>query len=79
MQPLLFLKPIIKLACILGKKSKSTATPSVDFDVSRNLLSLQSFATSLKKISLKSDFIPFFFMILYMYIAPGQRLTIRLG
>ena len=26
----------------------------------------------LKKISLKSDFIQFFFMILYMYIAPGQ-------
>ena len=27
------------------------------------------------KISLKSDFIHFFFMILYMYIAPGQGLT----
>ena len=25
-----------------------------------------------KKITLKSDFIQFFFMILYMYIAPGQ-------
>ena len=25
----------------------------------------------LKKISLKSDFMQFFFMILYMYIAPG--------
>ena len=28
-----------------------------------------------KKISLKSDFIHFFFMILYMYIAPGQGQT----
>ena len=28
-----------------------------------------------KEISLKSDFIQFFFMILYMYIAPGQGLT----
>ena len=28
-----------------------------------------------KKISLKSDFIQFFFMILYMYIAPGQGQT----
>ena len=27
------------------------------------------------KISLKSNFIHFFFMILYMYIAPGQGLT----
>ena len=27
------------------------------------------------KISLKSDFIQFFFMILYIYIAPGQGLT----
>ena len=29
----------------------------------------------LKKISLKSDFMQFFFMILYMYIAPGQGQT----
>ena len=48
-----------------------------NFDVNRNLLSLRSFATSFKKISLKSDFIQFFFfMILYMYIAPRQGLTI---
>ena len=32
-----------------------------------------------KKISLKSDFIQFFFMILYMYIAPGQGLTTLWG
>ena len=31
-----------------------------NFDVNRNLLSLRSFATSFKKISLKSDFIRFF-------------------
>ena len=43
------------------------------FDVNRNILSLWSFVTSLKKISLKSDFIHIL-MILYMYeyIAPGQ-------
>ena len=47
-----------------------------NFDVNRNLLSLRSFATSFKKISLKSDFIQLiFFMILYMHKAPGQRLT----
>ena len=32
-----------------------------------------------KKISLKSDFIQFFFMILYMYIAPGQGQTAPRG
>ena len=50
-----------------------------NFDVNRNLLSLRSFATSFKKISLKSDFIHFFFMILYMYIAPGQGQTAPRG
>ena len=33
----------------------------------------------LKKISLKSDFIHFFSMILYMYIAPGQGQTTPWG
>ena len=33
----------------------------------------------LKKISLKSDFMQFFFMILYMYIAPGQGQTAPRG
>ena len=32
-----------------------------------------------KKISLKSDFIHFFFMILYMYIALGQGQTTPRG
>ena len=32
-----------------------------------------------KKISLKSDFIHFFFMILYMYTAPGQGHTAPRG
>ena len=46
-----------------------------NFDINRNILSLRSFVASFKKISLKSDFIHFFFMILYMYIAPGQGQT----
>ena len=56
-------------------------TPGDKILMSTNLLSLQSFATSFKKISLKSDFIQFFFMILYMYIhvAPGQGLTTPTG
>ena len=50
-----------------------------NFDVNRNIFSLRSFVASLKKISLKSDFIPFFFMSLYMYIAPGQGQTVPWG
>ena len=42
------------------------------FDVNRNILSLRSFVASFKTISLKSDFILFFF---FMYIAPGQGQT----
>ena len=42
-----------------------------NFDANRNILSLRSFVTSLKKISLKSGFIHFF-RILYMYITPGR-------
>ena len=46
-----------------------------NFYVNRNILSLWSFVASFKKISLKSDFMHFFFMIFYMYIAPGQGQT----
>ena len=49
-----------------------------NFDANRNILSLRSFITSFKKISLKSDFIHVF-MILYMYIAPGQGQTAPRG
>ena len=36
-------------------------------DVNRNLLSLRSFATSFKKISLKSDFVQFFHYFIHVY------------
>ena len=35
-------------------------------------MSLRSFVTSFKKNLFEVNFIHFFFMILYMYIAPGQ-------
>ena len=56
-------------------------TPGDKILMSTETSSLQSFATSFKKISLKSDFIHFFFMILYMFIhvAPGQGLTTPRG
>ena len=44
-----------------------------NFDVNKNILSLRLFVASFKIFSLKSDFIQFFFMILHMYIALGQR------
>ena len=47
--------------------------------VNRNILSLWSFAASFKNNSLKSVFIHFFFMILYLYIAPGQGQTAPKG
>ena len=50
-----------------------------NFDVNRNILSLRSFPASFKKISLRSDFIHFFFMIFYMYVAPGQGQTAPRG
>ena len=44
-----------------------------NFDVNRNILSLQSFVASFKKFSLKSDFIQFFHILyMYMYIATGR-------
>ena len=46
-----------------------------NFDVNRNSLSLCPFVVSLKKISLKSDFLPFFYVFffhMYMYIALGR-------
>ena len=43
-----------------------------NFDVNRDSLSLCPFVDSLKKISLRSDFIPFFMCFFFhMYIAPG--------
>ena len=41
-----------------------------NFDVNRNLLPLWSFVTSLKTISLKSDFMQFFFMIFIHVYSP---------
>ena len=48
--------------------------------VNKNILSLWSFVASCKKKSLRSLILNnFFFMILYMYIAPGQGQTAPRG
>ena len=41
---------------VYSRRSGADNPRGQNFDVNRNLLSLQSFATSFKKISLKSDF-----------------------
>ena len=50
-----------------------------NFDVSRNLLSFQSFATSVKKNLFEVWFYTHFFIILYMYVAPRQGQTTPWG
>ena len=43
-----------------------------NFDVNRNSLSLCPFVDSLKKISLKSDFLPFFYVFFFSHVySPG--------
>ena len=47
-----------------------------NFNVNRNILSLRSFVASLKKISLKSDFIPLFFSFhILSAVNQGQTTT----
>ena len=47
--------------------------------VNKNILSLWSFVASCKKNLFEVWFYAFFFMILYMYIAPGQGQTAPRG
>ena len=74
-QPLTLYTSFHDLINVYSHRSGADNPRGHNFDVNRDLLSLQSFATSFKEISLKSDFIYFFYFILYMYIAPGQGLT----
>ena len=56
------------------------ATPrGQNFHVNRNILTLWSFVASFKKNLFEVWFYAFFFMILYMYIAPGQGQTAPRG
>ena len=50
-----------------------------NFYVNRNILSLWSFVTSFKKNLFEVWFYAIFFMILFMYIAPGQGQTAQRG
>ena len=46
---------------------KQTAPRGQSFDVNRNVLSIHSFVASLKKITLKADFIQFFYDLIHVY------------
>ena len=72
LQPLTLFTSFHDLITVYSRRSGADSLRGQHFGVNRNHLSLGSFATSFKKISLKSDFIPIFFMILYMYIAQGK-------
>ena len=63
----------------IAPEQRQTAHRGQSFYVNRNALSLLSFVASFKIISSKSDFIHFFFMILYMYIVPGHGQTAPSG
>ena len=43
-----------------------------NFDVNRKALSLYPFVASFKEISLKSDFIQFFYDLIHIFIGPRQ-------
>ena len=79
LQPLTLYTSFHDLINVYIRRSGADNPRGQNLDVNRNLLSLQSLATSFKKISLK--FYTIFFMILYMYIhvAPGQGLTAPRG
>ena len=53
------------------------------FDVNRNVLSLHSFVTSLKKMSLKSDFVQFFNDLIHLFVlrlnVPVNNFSVMLG
>ena len=57
---------------VYSPMSGADHTRGQNFYVNRNLLSLRSFVASLKKISLKSDFIQFFFQDFIHVYSPGS-------
>ena len=76
LQPLTLYTSFHDLINVYSRRSGADNPRGQNFDVNRNLLSLQSFATSLKKNLFEVWFYTIFFMILYMYIhvATGQPL-----
>ena len=80
LQPLTLYTSFHDLINVYSRRSGADNPRGQNFDVNRNLLSLQSFSTSFKNLS-EVWFYTIFFMILYMYIhvAPAQGLTTPRG
>ena len=64
------------IARVQGQGQGQTAPRGKNFDVNRKALSLYPFIASFKEISLKSDFIQFFYDLI---LAPGQGAYIPQG
>ena len=67
LQPLTLYTSFHDLINVYSRTSGADNPRGQNFDVNRNLLSLQSFATSFKKNLFEVWFYTIFFMILYMY------------
>ena len=59
---------------VYSRRQGQTIHLGQKFDVNRNILSLRSFATSFKKLSLKSDFIHFFHDFIHVQISQRKKL-----
>ena len=78
LQPLTLYTSFHDLINVYSRRSGADNPRGQNFDVNRNLFSLQLLGTSFKKISLKSDFIHFFFHD-FIHVAPVQGLTTPRG
>ena len=80
LQPLTLYTSFHDLINVYSRRVGADNPRGQNFDVNRNLLSLQSLATSFKKISLKSDFIQFFHDFIHVYTcSPKQGQTAPRG
>ena len=77
LQPLTLYTSFHYLINVYSHRSRGRQPQETKFLCQQKLLVTSVICYKFQKISLKSDFIQFFFMILYMYIhvAPGQGLT----
>ena len=79
LQPLTLNRSFPELLNVYSHMSGADNPRGPKFDVNRNLLSLRSFATSLKKNLFKVWMYTICFMILNMYITPTQELIAPRG
>ena len=79
LQPLTLYTSFHDLINVSSRRSGADNPRGQTFDVNKYFFSLRSFATSYKKISLKSDFIHFFFHYFVHVYNPGAGADNPLG